>query len=159
MTSYDHIVYKNDPVLFKNYTNKRCTVTATDNSVHTGIVYTVDPVTESIVLIEKENTPEQRLKFVIGHAVQKVDVLSEELGQLPQLFQEHTPGISKAAIMGRKQAVLNILLENRFPVQENGDIIEMENVFTIKPPYAPEDCISMQPLVLTSLHKILSQLT
>lgn len=41
-----HNIYKNNPLLFKSYIGKEAKITTDDGSVHTGIVYTVDPVSE-----------------------------------------------------------------------------------------------------------------
>ena len=43
-----HKVYSNDPVLFKSYINKKVSITTEDSVTHTGIVYTVDPVSERL---------------------------------------------------------------------------------------------------------------
>lgn len=50
MADRSHIIYHGDPILLQSYVNKQCTVTAIDQSVHTGIVYTVDPVTQRLVV-------------------------------------------------------------------------------------------------------------
>ena len=49
MSSFDHKIYKNDPVKLKSYVSKRCSVTTVDKITHTGIIYTIDPVTERLV--------------------------------------------------------------------------------------------------------------
>lgn len=46
----DHVVFNNDPLLFKSYVNKRVTVTTVNNKKYSGIVYTVDPVSERFVV-------------------------------------------------------------------------------------------------------------
>ena len=47
-SNFLHKIYVNDPLLFKSYINKKVTITTEDSKVHTGIVYTVDPVTERL---------------------------------------------------------------------------------------------------------------
>ena len=45
---FTHNVFKNDPILFKSYVNKKVSVLTEDGNLHTGIVYTVDPVSERL---------------------------------------------------------------------------------------------------------------
>lgn len=45
LTKFSHNIYKNNPLLFKSYVGREVKITA-DNSLYTGIVYTVDPVSE-----------------------------------------------------------------------------------------------------------------
>lgn len=41
-----HKIYTSDPLIFKSYVNKQVTITTEDSIVHTGVLYTVDPVSE-----------------------------------------------------------------------------------------------------------------
>ena len=93
-----------------------------------------------------------------GHAVEKIDVLTDELYELPLLFEPTDKKISESSLVQRKKAVINLLVENRFPVKEIDDILEIEGVVSIQPPYAPENCISTNPIVLTRIHTVLSQI-
>jgi hypothetical protein len=43
-----HKIFTNDPILFKSYVNKKVTIITEDSNVHTGFVYTVDPVSERL---------------------------------------------------------------------------------------------------------------
>lgn len=47
--NYSHRIYHNDPIKFKNLINRHVKVVAKDSSVHHGILYTVDPVSERLV--------------------------------------------------------------------------------------------------------------
>lgn len=43
-----HKVYNNDPVSLKSYVNKSMLIKTRDGRDHTGVVYTVDPVSERL---------------------------------------------------------------------------------------------------------------
>lgn len=43
-----HKIYTSDPIVFKQYVNKKVIITTDDCHVCTGIVYTVDPVSERL---------------------------------------------------------------------------------------------------------------
>jgi len=104
MSNSDHNnIYKNNPVLLKSYVNKRCSVTTTDKCVHTGIVYTVDPVSESVVLIDETAGSDPRLKFVIGHSVKKIDVLSPEVDNPPRCFNNRFHEFPRASSWNEKK--------------------------------------------------------
>lgn len=45
---FSHNIYKNDPILFASYVGKQVKITMTDENIHCGIVYTVDPVSERL---------------------------------------------------------------------------------------------------------------
>lgn len=49
-TKFLHNVYKNDPILFVNYVGKEVKIIMKDENIHSGIVYTIDPVSERCVL-------------------------------------------------------------------------------------------------------------
>lgn len=54
-TKFVHNVYKNDPILFADYIGKEVKVNAKDGITHSGVVYTIDPVSERCVLKKKSN--------------------------------------------------------------------------------------------------------
>lgn len=45
---FSHKIYKNDPLLFKSYVGKEVNISTEDNNTISGIVYTVDPVSERL---------------------------------------------------------------------------------------------------------------
>ena len=65
-----------------------CIVTD-DGNEHVGLVYTVDPVSETYALVTLGETT--KLELVLGHAVRSVTVLSEDTDmykdQLDNLFK------------------------------------------------------------------------
>ena len=65
-----------------------CIVTD-DGNEHVGLVYTVDPVSETYALVTLGETA--KLELILGHAVRSVTVLSEDTDmhkdQLDNLFK------------------------------------------------------------------------
>lgn len=51
--NFSHQVYKNDPILLKSYVGKKVEITMTDENVHCGVVYTIDPVSERLGKLSK----------------------------------------------------------------------------------------------------------
>lgn len=45
---FSHNIFQSDPLRFKSYINKKVSVLTEDGNTQTGIVYTVDPVSERL---------------------------------------------------------------------------------------------------------------
>ncbi|XP_033225512.1 uncharacterized protein LOC117178267 [Belonocnema kinseyi] len=152
---FTHNIYKNDPILFKSYINKNVHILTEDDSVQTGLLYTIDPVSESIVLIQPEDSNYQ-MKIILGHAVKNIEVSSDPETIIPELFSAPSVQISKSVISERRNTIKKILLENRFPVTEDNGIIRIEDALSIEPPYELDNFICDNTIVLDRIQKILS---
>ncbi|XP_046833178.1 gem-associated protein 6-like [Vespa crabro] len=152
---FSHSIYKNNPLLFKSYVGKEAKVTTDNGSIHTGIVYTVDPVSESIVLLQIKEDDHQNLQIVFGHAIKNIELTTQTETPLPELFQVSINQLSLADIIKRKNIVKQYLLENRFPVTDTNDILYIEDSVSIKPPYDAEHCISTNTIILNRIQNIL----
>ncbi|XP_060814326.1 gem-associated protein 6-like [Bombus pascuorum] len=153
---FSHKIYKNDPLLFKSYVGKEVNISTEDNNTISGFVYTVDPVSESIVLLQ--GCQQNNLKIVFGHAIKNIEISPNQLCELPQLFMNAPTSILRSTVEKRKSAVIKLLQENRFPVKEQNDILTIENVLSIKPPYEPADCICDNSIILGRIQNLLSRI-
>lgn len=147
-----HEVYKNDPILFNSYVGKEVKITTKDEDI-IGIIYTVDPVSKSIVLLQSGTARQYRLKIIFNHAIKNMEVISETEKILPELFVPAK--LSQEMVTKRKGIVLQLLLDNRFPVKEENDILMIEDTLSIEPPYYPENCICTNSIILTKIQNIL----
>lgn len=155
LTKFSHNIYKNNPLLFKSYVGKEAKITTDNASVCTGIVYTVDPVSESVVLLRTEEDNRYNLQIVFGHAIQNIELISQAETHLPELFQTSTDKFSPSDLKKRKNIVKQYLLENRFPVTDVNDILYIEDSVSIKPPYDAEHCICTNSIILSRIQNIL----
>ncbi|XP_012529772.1 gem-associated protein 6 [Monomorium pharaonis] len=149
-----HQVYKNDPILFNSYIGKMVKITMKDESVYYGIVYTVDPISESIVLLQSKTLMQYRLKIIFNHSIKNVQVTSEAKTFVPELFS--CVKLSEAMLTKRKDVVMQLLLENRFPVKEEDGILFIEDTVSIEPPYYPENCTCTNSIILNKVQNILN---
>ncbi|XP_014604527.1 PREDICTED: gem-associated protein 6-like [Polistes canadensis] len=154
LTKFSHNIYKNNPLLFKSYIGREVKITA-DNSLYTGIVYTVDPVSESVVLLQTKEENHHNLKLVFGHAIKNIELTEQAETSLPELFQLSTNQLSLPDIKKRKNIVKEYLLKSRFPVIDIDDILYIEDSVSIKPPYDAEHCVSTNVIVLNRIQDIL----
>ncbi|XP_029663482.1 gem-associated protein 6-like isoform X2 [Formica exsecta] len=148
-----HKVYKNDPILFSNYVEKEVKIMMKDENVYYGTVYTVDPVSESIVLLQSGTSTQYRLKIIFNHAIKNIEVISKTKKIVPELFQPAK--LSQATVTKRKDIIIQLLLDNRFPVKEENDVLLIEDTVSIEPPYYPENCTCTNSIILTRIQNIL----
>ncbi|KAG6801340.1 gem-associated protein 6-like [Apis mellifera caucasica] len=127
-----------------------------DNTMISGVVYTVDPVSESVVLLQ--GCQQNNLKIIFGHAIKNINICSNQSYELPELFTNAPVNILQTTLEERKNAVIKLLRENRFPVKEQNDILTIENILSIKPPYEPSDCICDNSIILRRIQSFLSRI-
>ncbi|KOC61384.1 Gem-associated protein 6 [Habropoda laboriosa] len=154
-SDFSHKIYKNDPLLFKSYIGMEVNILTEDGTTISGIVYTVDPVSESVVLLQ--GNQQNRLNIVFGHAIKNVEICSDKPVKLPELFTNTPTNILQSTIEERKNAVIKMLKENRFSVKQENDILTIENVLLIKPPYEPANCICANSIILGRIQDLLSR--
>lgn len=151
---FSHKIYKSDPLSFKNYVGLKVNILTEDGTTSSGIVYTVDPVSESVVLLQ--GCQQNHLKIVFGHAIKNVEICTDKLYELPELFTTTPTNLSRSAVERRKNAVIKILRENRFGVKEENDIITVENILSIRAPYESINCICANSIILGRIQNLLS---
>jgi len=155
--TFSHHVYKNDPILFDSYIGKKVKIIIKDENVYCGIVYTVDPVSESIVLLQSKTSTQYRVKIIFSHAIKNVEVTSEAKTFVPELFLSLPAKLSQMMVTKRKNIVMQLLLDNRFPVKEEDGILLMEDTVSIEPPYYPENCTCTNSIILSKIQNILTR--
>jgi len=74
---------------------------------------------------------------------------------VPELFTLSSAKLSQVIITKRKNAAMQLLLDNRFPVKEENDILLIEDTISIEPPYYPENCRCTNSIILNKLQNIL----
>ncbi|XP_032668756.1 gem-associated protein 6-like [Odontomachus brunneus] len=155
--NFSHKIYKNDPILFNSYVGKEIKITMKDEDVHHGVVYTIDPVSESVVLLQPKKSTTYSLKIISGHSIKNMKVTSEEKKIVPELFLPPSMKVSQATVIERKNTIKQLLLENRFPIKEEGDILKIEDTVTIEPPYYPENCTCTNSIIFNRIQSILTR--
>ncbi|KAJ8674238.1 hypothetical protein QAD02_005500 [Eretmocerus hayati] len=159
-TSFTHNIYSSDPILFRDYINKKVTVTTHDANTFSGVVYTVDPVSESVILIQPaENKEKSSLKIIIGSAIKSIDCCFDSEILLPDLFAAPSVRLSEEELKTRKQAVYKLLSDNRFPVKEEEAVLLIEDTVRIEPPYRSENCMCSNSIILKRIQTLLNQVT
>ncbi|KAM9316770.1 gem-associated protein 6 [Gastrophryne carolinensis] len=149
------------PLEWQAYINKEVKVTADEKYEYQGWVVTIDPVSASLVLATFSEDQKTQMRVVMGHAVQKVEVVNEidDLiqGRLLHLFNLHeTSTHSIKDLETKKQSLKNWLEQNGIPVTEQSDqTLCVAGVLTISPPYGPDNCSSTNEIILSRVQGLL----
>ncbi|KAM4603452.1 gem-associated protein 6 [Polymixia lowei] len=146
------------PLNWEKYVNKLVNVTA-HGQQHRGWLFTVDPVTASVVLVSFRDAGGAEVRVVMGHAVQQVEILQdgdEEItSRLRAVFvrQAERP-LSSEELRQRREDLRRWLEKNRIPVEEQGDALRVADVLTVNAPYRASDCCSSNEIILARVQSL-----
>ncbi|KAI1896935.1 hypothetical protein AGOR_G00100010 [Albula goreensis] len=148
-----------NPLEWNKYINKEVKVTADEKQQYQGWVFTVDPVSASVVLVNFQNTGKISVAVVMGHAVEGVEVLQEGddtmAGRLSAVFMPEGWQVLSKEELERKKGCLRAWLEkNLIPVTEEGETLRVAGVLTVNPPYDPKDCSSSNEIILSRVQSL-----
>ncbi|KAF2358967.1 Gemin6 [Trinorchestia longiramus] len=158
-----HPVYSNDPRKLVSLINQFVTVTTKNQKLISGWVHTVDPVSESFVLVKfgMEGGTAESIILVPGYNVTNVrlhpDVASPQLkDKIDSLFQQNEAHFSKADLDRRRDALCVWLKDNRVSYSMKADnCLEVLQFATIKPPYTAQSVVCTNEVVLDKILKLL----
>ncbi|KAI4902226.1 hypothetical protein NFI96_025314 [Prochilodus magdalenae] len=147
------------PQQWRKYINHEVKVAAHDKQQYEGWVFTVDPVSASVVLVAFQENGGARVKVVLGHAVREVHVLREGDEEMEKKLKSFfMPASSQAfsakELKERKENLRTWLEKNLIPVTEEGDVLRVANVLTISAPYGTEQCISNNEIILARVQNL-----
>ncbi|KAK3585163.1 hypothetical protein CHS0354_001786 [Potamilus streckersoni] len=160
-----HVIFKKDPEEWMQYVYKQVSITTDDERDHIGWVYTVDPVSETFVLV-RFSGEKYKLELVFGHAVRTVTILNDSTEtnkeRLDRLFRYDTFNNLSQEELKKKQKLLKLwLCKNRIPVTvsgSNGELLTVSDALIIKPPYGPEDCCGTNEIILGRIQGLIKNM-
>ncbi|XP_067845386.1 gem-associated protein 6 [Heptranchias perlo] len=152
------------PLEWEKYLNKEVKVTADEKNAYQGWVFTVDPVSGSIVLVNFVDAGKVSVVTIMGHAIQTVELINEgennTTERLSALFMPVAARVySNEELEQRKSSLKSWLEKNRIPVTEQGDqrkVLCVAGVLTVSPPYNPEDCNSSNEIILSRVQSLIN---
>ncbi|XP_071501495.1 gem-associated protein 6-like [Diadema antillarum] len=157
---------KMDAISWQKLVYKKVRVQAAHKYSYTGWIYTIDPVSKSILLADfdtKSSDGQIPLTVVLGQEISHVHILEEDIDKhkisLDQLFhcQSHEPSLSKEEISAKKQKLKEWLELHRVPVTESGkdgELLNVSQVLTIEPPYSAENCVCTNEIILARVQAL-----
>ncbi|XP_010896864.1 gem-associated protein 6 [Esox lucius] len=149
------------PLEWCKYVNKKVKVTAHEKHQFDGWVFTVDPVSASIVLVTfQEKGGTATVRVVTGHAVQEVEILQEGNEETARRLRDTFMPLggqvlSLEELRCRKESLRMWLEKNRIPVEEEGETLRVANVLTVSAPYGAENCSSSNEIILARVQNLM----
>lgn len=161
-----HPIFTHDPGELVHYVYKEVCVTSEEGSTHVGWVYTVDPVSQCVVLVNFDSNGSMTgLKVIMGHSVQNIVIVDDDSQkhktELDSLFKPKQNSFSPEEISLRKDNLVSWLLRNRIPIEiskENSDMLVLSDALTIEPPYKPENCRSTNEIILDRVQALMKNM-
>ncbi|XP_018027678.1 gem-associated protein 6 [Hyalella azteca] len=158
-----HPVYSNDPRKLHSLIHSYISVTVRNQKPISGWVHTVDPVSESFVLVNftADGSTVQDVILVPGYNVTGVrlhpHVASENMKEkIDFTFKQNETRFSRAELDRRRNVLCVWLKDNRVPyTMKANDCLEVLRFATIKPPYTPQSIVCTNEVVLDKLLKLL----
>ncbi|XP_039248475.1 gem-associated protein 6-like [Styela clava] len=137
-------------------------VERSDGKLHVGWIYTIDPLSNNIVLYCEDSSNPQ-LTTVFSHCIKKVKVLAKpdkgiidvlnnlckQTGQIPY---------SEEDLLERQRRLKEWLESNRLPVTVNGAKLSIAGVLDILPPYTQQSCQSRNEIILSRVQSIIKMM-
>ncbi|XP_056344919.1 gem-associated protein 6 isoform X4 [Oenanthe melanoleuca] len=154
---------RKSPLDWETYVNKLVKVIAVEKHEYEGWVLTVDPVSATIVLATFPENEKGSISFIMGHAIQEVEILREGDSDMKQRLArisapEERQAYSPEELEKRRKALKSWLETNHIPVGEQGEqgrTLSVAGVLTIEPPYGPEQCSSANEIILSRVQDLL----
>ncbi|XP_057218437.1 gem-associated protein 6 [Triplophysa rosa] len=148
-----------NPLEWREFIHHEVCVTACDEQRFEGSVFTVDPVSASVVLVTFQETDRASVRVILGHAVKEVRILrsgSEETERRMKrlIVPDTTPSLCPEELQSRRENLRLWLERNRFPVTEDGQDLRVASVLTISAPYRPEDCSCTNEIILARVQSL-----
>ena len=105
-----------------------------------------------------EDEGKRQVKIIMRAAIKNIDCYFDAEIPIPAMFGPPVDNFTKEEIFERKNAVLKLLLDNKFPVEDDNGVLCIEkNAVRIEPPYKPENCLCLNSVVLNRIQTILSK--
>lgn len=158
-------IFHKDPEEWMQYVYKKVSVVTEELEEIVGWVYTIDPVSESVVLVNFLDDS-KRLHLIMGHSVKCINVLSDDMqihkAELDQLFRQQEVELLPEEDMRKKQAEVKAWLEKyRLPVElcgVNEELLSVSEALIIEPPYRADNCRSSNEIILGRIQGLLKNM-
>lgn len=151
-----HPIFNHDPGEWMQYVNREVCVSTEKDKTYSGWVYTIDPVSHSVVLANFDNDDKIKMTVVMGHTIQNFVVINDNSdkhkSELERLFKSKEMLDASPEELKKKQEKLKSwLLKNRIPVRMSdmdSEQLTIADALTIDPPYEAENCCSTNEIIL-----------
>ncbi|RUS79330.1 hypothetical protein EGW08_012915 [Elysia chlorotica] len=163
-----HPIFTKDPQDWMGLVHKQVQVTTEDTRQHQGFVFTVDPVSESVVLL-RSTQPNSNdftgssLTLLPGASIRNITVLSHSIdprvkSQFDSLFRPApSKALSEEDLDLRKLQLKQWLEKHRLPVtpSPDGQALIVAGALTVLPPFSEDSCLSTNEIILSRIRTLI----
>ncbi|CAH1396852.1 unnamed protein product [Nezara viridula] len=136
----------------KDHIDRNIVVETNDGVKHEGSLYTVDPVSESILLVTKKEKGFS-IELIFKHAIHNLI----SVGELnPVKLGEEEKNVENLSVI--RERLKDWLSKNLVPFEESGECLKLAGQLTINPPYGIDNCISSNEMVLCKIQKLIERM-
>ncbi|KAK7866299.1 hypothetical protein R5R35_007127 [Gryllus longicercus] len=160
MNTYVADIFKDDSFHLKKFIGKNVIVTTIHNECQKGIVYTIDPITESIILVNNKDG-KISLDVIMRHILKAIEILdsSDHSVMLNSIFSIPDTWYTKEQVNNRKAKVMQLLDKHRVPYVETEEVLKIHDTLEIHPPYGIEQCVSNNTVILSRVQSLLASVS
>lgn len=166
IASDQHPIFKKDPSDWMQCIGTHVEIITRDGGLHSGSVYTVDPVSESVVLatVPADQSDKLNMEIILGHAIQSWTPLSTErpVLNMDNIFKpKKLSNISSAEMKLYQERLRSWLLKNRLPVavcEKNPSVLIVADILRIEEPYTAENCLCTNEIVLGRIQGLIKNM-
>ena len=168
-------IVASDPCNLLNYLYKKVKITSNSGKNFVGVVYSINPVTLTFVVLSSQDQTKQHkfdnITFLIGDNIASLEVIDHNVGQhesissamdsFMQSLSSHPNKVEKLEekdIMMRKNKMLAWFKKNHIPVDGEGSTVVVAGMVEIVPPYEQNNCMCSNPIVLEKFQKMTAQI-
>lgn len=161
-----HPIFTKDSQEWMKLVNNKVRAYTEDGQVYTGYVYTIDPVSECVVLVSpfEESKPQNiSMKLLMGPSIRSIDIISGTSSiiksQFEHLFRPAAEEkFTSEELKSRMQKLQSWLEQNRLPVATSGmdgQFLTIADALTIRPPYTENSCLSTNEIILSRIQALI----
>lgn len=160
-----HNIFVKDPDEWMQYVYKQVNVLLEDGTEYSGWVYTIDPVSECVVLM-KFNEDKTEMDILNGSSVNSISIIDGNTemykAKLDAMFRpKESFSLSEEELEKRKKRLKLWLIKNRLPVQligNNEEILSISDALFIEPPYGADNCRSTNEIILGRIQGLIKNM-
>ncbi|CAH0385979.1 unnamed protein product [Bemisia tabaci] len=156
-----------DPLYYLDFVQKFVQIKTLSDKVYQGTVVTVDPKSDNVVLVSHSDG-KPCIDIIMGHSVQSIQICSQASGSSLQwslgenllkcLEDSDESAVSVEELSARKQRLKVWLSKNLITVTEEGNLLKLDDVLVIHPPYGVKQCTSSNQIILGKVQTLVQKL-
>jgi len=137
-----------------------CITISKSEKVVSGFLRTIDPVEGHLVIFDIDDQKNiQFIQIVTSRCVKELKILQRNacsLDMVNNLFSENKTELDLEELQNRKKNIMQLIKSNRLPFVENDDdSLLIASSATINPPYAIDDLVCKNDIVLKRIRQII----